>query len=329
MKETKTKDREDMKTIRTDSLEIFKHPAYELFQIGSLHGFVNQNAYISIVATNNCQCNCPYCINSATDRQKNLPIEKALHNIGELTTYINNEPEVIILGGEPTLHPQIFDLIRGLKGLKRYGFNALGKVRITTNGIRLKDPEFLQDLLDSGIDGINISWHNEKEFMSLPELRWIVDKIHTDRKDCKVRINTNVWRGNHDTVQGLQSLVESLSFADSIRVSNIIPKDSFSVNPDNFGTDMILSDEEYKRLFRGFIRTFENNYAIFENPNTLGFVRYFLIPRPCPIIVNWNLGSTVSEQICENDGMRKVNTFKCLVSGDISLSWNTNNIIEL
>ena len=50
-----------MKTIRTDSLEIFKHPAYELFQIGSLHGFVNQNAYISIVATNNCQCNCPDC----------------------------------------------------------------------------------------------------------------------------------------------------------------------------------------------------------------------------------------------------------------------------
>ncbi len=319
-----------MKTILTDSLEIFKQPEYESFQIGSVHGFVNQNAYISVVATNNCQCNCPYCINSATYRQKNLPIEKALHNIGELTTYINNEPEVIILGGEPTLHPQILDLIKGLKELKRYGFNALGKIRITTNGIRLKDPKFLQDLLESGIDGINISWHNEKEFMSLPELRWIVDTIHANRKDCKVRINTNVWRGNHDTVQDLRFLAESLSFADSIRISNIIPKDSFSVNPENFGTDMILSDDEYKKLFRGFIRTYENNYAIFENPETLGFVRYFLIPRPCPIIVNWNLGSTVSEQICENEiGSRKVNTFKCLVSGDISLSWNTNNIIEL
>lgn len=319
-----------MKTIRTDSLEIFKQPEYESFQIGSLHGFVNQNAYISVVATNNCQRNCPYCINSATDRQKNLPIEKALRNIGELTDYINKNPEVIILGGEPTLHPQIFDLIKGLKELTRYGFNALGKVRITTNGIRLKDPQFLQELLDSGIDGINISWHNEKEFMSLPELRWIVGKIHDSRIDCKVRINTNVWRGNHDTVQALRFLVESLSFADSIRVSNIIPKDSFSVNPENFGTDMILSDDEYKKLFTGFMERFENNYAIFENPQTLGFVRYFLIPRPCPIIVNWNLGSTVSEQICENKlGNIKVNTFKCLVSGDISLSWNTNNIIEL
>lgn len=318
-----------MKTVRTDSFEIFKQNTHESFQIGDIHGFVNQNAYISIVATNNCQCNCPYCINSATNKQLNLPIEKALHNIGELTTYINNEPEVIILGGEPTLHPQIFDLIKGLKGLKRYGFNALGKIRITTNGIKLCDPTFLKELLNTGIDGINISWHNDRDFMSLAKLKHIVSYIHEMRPDCKVRINTDVWRGNHDSVSELRRLVNWLDFADSIRISNIIPKDSFSVNEENFGQDMILSDEEYKTLFSEFIDSFTNNYAVFENPNTLGFVRYFLIPRPCPIIVNWNLGSIVSEQICENDGMRKVNTFKCLVNGEISLSWNTNNIIKL
>ena len=314
-----------MKTILTDSLEILKqNDGYE----DSQWGWVNRNAYISVVATNNCQCNCPYCINSATDRQLNLPIEKALKNIGELIDQIPSDPEVIILGGEPTLHPQIIDLIKGLKSLKTNGGNALGKVRITTNGIRLKDPQFLQDILDSGIDGINISWHNEKEFMSLPMLRYIVDSIHSNRKDCKVRINTNVWRGNHDTLLELQKLVNSLDFADSIRISNIIPKDSFSVNDENFGNDIILSDDEYKKLFTQFIQSFRNNYAIFENPNTLGFVRYFLIPRPCPIIVNWNLGSTVAEQVCENEiGNRKINTFKCLVTGDISLSWNTNNVI--
>lgn len=324
-----TQDENNMKTIRTDSFEIFKQNAYESFQIGDVHGFVNQNAYISVVATNNCQCSCPYCINSATDKQLNLPIKKALHNIGELTTYINNEPEVIILGGEPTLHPQIFDLIKGLKGLKRYGFNALGKVRITTNGIKLCDPVFLKELLNTGIDGINISWHNDENFMSLAKLKHIVSYIHEMRPSCKVRINTNVWRGNHDTVSELRRLVNWLDFADSIRISNIIPKDSFSVNEENFGEDMILSDEEYKTLFSEFIDGFTNQYAVFENPDTLGFVRYFLIPRPCPIIVNWNLGSTVSEQICENDSMCKVNTFKCLVNGEISLSWNTNNIIKL
>ena len=68
--------------------------------------------------------------------------------------------------------------------------------------------------------------------------------------------------------------------------------------------------------------------AIIENKDTLGFVRYLLIPTKCPIIINWNLESKVAEQVCENDIVnRKINTFKCLVNGDISLSWNTNNII--
>lgn len=313
-----------MKTIQTDSLEIFKQNDYYEH---TNFGFVNQNAYISVVATNNCQCNCAYCINSATNKKFNLPIEKALKNIGELIDQIPSDPEVIILGGEPTLHPQIFDLIRGLKKLKTTGGNALGKVRITTNGIRLRDRDFLTALVELGIDGINISWHNHHEFMPLYILHQTVELIHSLNPDCKVRINTNVWKGNHDKVDELVNICNILDFADSIRVSNIIPKDSFSVNTENFGKDMILSDREYMNLFTQFIERFSNNYAIFENPNTLGFVRYFLIPRPCPIIVNWNLGSTVSEQVCENELGRKINTFKCLVTGDISLSWNTNNII--
>lgn len=48
-----------MKTIKTDSLEIFKqNNVYE----NCKWGLVNQNAYISVVATNACQCSCPYCI---------------------------------------------------------------------------------------------------------------------------------------------------------------------------------------------------------------------------------------------------------------------------
>ena len=46
--------------IRTDSLEIFKQNNYIKTDIG----MVSDNAYLSVIATNNCQCNCPYCINS-------------------------------------------------------------------------------------------------------------------------------------------------------------------------------------------------------------------------------------------------------------------------
>lgn len=119
-----------------------------------------------------------------------------------------------------------------------------------------------------------------------------------------------------------------LHFVDEIRVSNIILKDSFSVNDKNANNDLVLSDEEYENLFTKFVNQY-THLTVFENKATLGFVRYLLIPTKVPIIINWNIGSTVSEQVCENDiENRKINTFKCLVNGDISLSWNMDNVIR-
>ena len=104
------------KSIKTDSLEIFKQNEYFLTDIG----YVSNNAYLSIVATNRCQCNCPYCINSETDRRLEMPLNKALTNIKKLVAKYHVK-EAIILGGEPLLYSEITELISSLKtvcGLK-------------------------------------------------------------------------------------------------------------------------------------------------------------------------------------------------------------------
>jgi len=313
------------KTIKTNSLEIFKHNNYIKTDIG----MVSDNAYLSVVATNNCQCNCPYCINSETDKRLNLPLDKAISNIKKLVDKYHVK-EAIILGGEPLLHSKIDWLIHRLK--RQCG---LEKVRLTTNGIRLAsygmcDRTFVKDLCAAGLDGINISFHNE-DFISFEELADVYAAFND--RGVKVRINTNIWRGNHDGVGTILRFLRKISpFCDEVRVSNIIPKDSFSVNSVNRkDNDLILPDNEYIKIFNGIINHYANEgYAIFENPKTLGFVRYLLIPTEKPIIINWNIGSTVSEQVCENNiENRQINTFKCLVNGEISLSWNTNNIINL
>lgn len=309
-----------MKTIQTDSLEIFKQNKYIPTDIG----MVSDNAYLSIIATNNCQCNCAYCINSETDHSLNLPIGKAILNINKLINEYKVK-EAIILGGEPLLHPRILYLISSLREE-----TDLDMIRLTTNGIKLKNnPSFIKELVhkDYGIQGINISFHNE-DFMTLDELYDVYKWIKDFNSDIKVRINTNIWKGNCDTLHLFNKHLQDISFADEIRVSNIIPKDDFSVNPINKGSDLVLPDEKYISLFTELIKQYENHYTIIENKETLGFVRYLLIPAKCPIIINWNLGSKVADQVCENDiENRKINTFKCLVNGDISLSWNSNNII--
>ena len=287
-------------------------------------GLVSDNAYLSIVATNNCNKSCIYCINSNTDRAIDLDVEKALKNIKKLVS-LYKVKESVILGGEPTLHPKLFTLIDGLKntGLRRFG--------ITTNGLVLYDkPDYCKKLAKSGVSWINISSDTIKD---APKLYCICQTIKGANPDCKVRINTNVYRGHSDTLEKLNETILFFSkCCDEMRVSNLIYKDDFSVIAENNPEmkNIVLNDDEYIELFEKYIEQESKKYTVIENPAALGFVRYCLIPSPTPVILNWNIGSKVSDQVCENEiGKRKINTFKCLVTGDISLSWNTNNIIEL
>ena len=312
--------------ITNTSLEVLRECHYKKNKY--LNAMVSNNLYLSVIATNACQCNCPYCINSLTDRSLSLPFEKGTINIKKAIKKFGIK-ESVILGGEPTLYPRLFDLIVFLKekcGLRRVGF--------TTNGIKLIEDKYLIELLQSGVDFINVSYHKDNEFISYDELKHIreVFKKHATLNQ-KLRINTNVWHGNHDEFNELISWLEHISLCcDEIRLSNIIHKDDFSVNPNpvDEAKTMYMEDNEYEDLFTKVIKYYEKDYTIIYNPEALGFVNYYLIPRPVPIIVNWNIDSKVSEQICENDiSNKKIHTVKCLVSGDISLSWNEKNRIDL
>lgn len=121
-----------MRMIDVSSLEIFKQNEYFPTDIG----MVSNNAYLSIVATNKCQCACPYCINSETDKSLDLPIDKAYRNIQSLVDKYAVK-DAIILGGEPLMHPSILSLIGSLRRIR-----GLKMLRLTTNGIMLdKHPE--------------------------------------------------------------------------------------------------------------------------------------------------------------------------------------------
>lgn len=312
--------------IDNNSLEVLRTCDY--IKNDKLGAMVSNNLYLSIVATNSCQCNCPYCINSLTDRTLQLPFEKAKVNIKKSVDEFGIK-ESVILGGEPTLYPHLFDLIKFLKNdcnLRKVGF--------TTNGIKLKDVAYLSNVVETGVDFINISYHNHDEFL-LPNEMWDIYTRFCNIKKShqKIRINTNVWRGNHDTIESLLKFIGQISIlCDEIRISNIIRKDSFSVNPNTVdeAESMYMTDEEYEVLFNQLLDAYEPNYSIIHNPAALGFVNYYLIPTKVPIILNWNIDSKVSEQVCENNlGDNKIHTIKCLVTGDMSLSWNVNNIIDI
>lgn len=315
-----------MKMIANDSLEVLRTCRYPYNE--KLDAFVSDNLYLSVVTTNACQMRCPYCINSNTDGSLNMPLEEAEKNISKAAGDLGIK-EAVILGGEPTLYPDLLKLIRFLKDNVK-----LRRVGITTNGISLKEsPQLLTDMINAGIDFLNISYHRDGQFLTCKDLIGIRGQFLHDTTPGmqKMRINTNVWRGNHDTLPELTAFLRKISdVCDEIRVSNIIRKDGFSVNPVNNpeADKMFMEDWEYEDLFTLLIRTYAPDIAVIHNEEALGFVNYYLIPTATPVIVNWNIDSKVSEQICENDfTRRRIHTVKCLVNGKISLSWNTNHII--
>lgn len=305
--------------ISNTELEVLRECKYNKYDIG----LVSDQAYMSVVLTNKCNRNCFYCINSQTDKTLELNIDKAFPKIKACVKKYGIK-EVVILGGEPLLHPRLFDFIKMLKTL------GLRKIGLTTNGDFLNQGRAIT-LAKSGIDFINISIDNFS-VRKLSEYKGFYSLFKKVNENLKVRVNTNIYRGNHDKLFNLLAFLTDLhDCCDEIRVSNLIFKDSFSVNSINSqeATDRIMSDEEYIKLFNDIQEYYEwRGFPVIVNKKALGFVEYAAIMTTPIIILNKNIDSDVSKQVCENSiEEKKIHTFKCLVSGDISLSWNTNNII--
>ena len=125
-------------------LEVLRECKYNKYDIG----LVSDQAYMSVVLTNKCNRNCFYCINSQTDKAIELNIDKAFPKI-KLCVEKYGIKEIVILGGEPLLHPRLLDFIKMLKTL------GLRKIGLTTNGDFLNQGMII-DLANSGIDFINI-----------------------------------------------------------------------------------------------------------------------------------------------------------------------------
>lgn len=315
-----------MPVIKLNDLEVLRSNDNYIWN-EKLQRYINANAYLSIVATNNCQKECIYCINSHTDKSLELPYLKAIENIRKVVDDYNVK-ECVILGGEPLLYSNLFELVSNLKDMN---FN---KIVLTTNGIDLlkKTSVFgvmYKELFERGLTHLNISMHNERGFLDFSTLSYIYKSIKECYPFAKIRINTNVWKHNHDTLQSLMDWIDKfMDCSDSVRISNLIYKDSFSVNSLNSKgvSDIIMSDSEYNALFNSYIDYYSAFLTCIDNENALGFVDYTMIPRKSTVIINRNINSQVAKQVCENENT-KINTFKCLVSGDISLSWNESNII--
>lgn len=106
-----------------------------------------------------CNNRCIFCLdrNAPESARRWLPIERAVE---ELKKARNNSIRLLgLLGGEPTAHPYIIDIVREAKNL---GFT---RIAIGSNGLKLADREFAKKLIDNGLTRVSISIHSYHDYI--------------------------------------------------------------------------------------------------------------------------------------------------------------------
>ena len=100
-----------------------------------------QHTCLTLIEVNSgCNLNCPICFADAGDGFS-LTLEEVERMLDRLVE-LEGEPEVVqFSGGEPTIHPQILDMVRAAMA------RGIPNVMINTNGVRIaKDDRFLAEL---------------------------------------------------------------------------------------------------------------------------------------------------------------------------------------
>ncbi len=148
-----------------------------------------------IIPIRRCNLSCAYC-NEYDDYSKPVPLETMLRRLellGRLKTGV-----VTLSGGEPLLHPELDDIIRGIRK------NAI-LAGLITNGYLLT-AERVQRLNDAGLDYLQISIDNVKpDEVSKKSLK-VLDKklqILAEHAHFHVNINSVLGGGIHNPEDAL------------------------------------------------------------------------------------------------------------------------------
>src|SRR5215467_9176989 len=131
------------KIINPDTTEIFPVPMGYEHGLGPAH--LQHSCIYLLDITSQCNLSCPACYaNSGPEQTAYLPLESLLRSVGTAIERENGRLDVVMVsGGEPTVHPQILEMLDALAGM------AVTRVLLNTNGIRIaNDDAFLKRLAE-------------------------------------------------------------------------------------------------------------------------------------------------------------------------------------
>ncbi|KAI9021482.1 hypothetical protein CLU79DRAFT_793117 [Phycomyces nitens] len=164
--------------------------------------FNRRHNYLRISLTEKCNLRCTYCMPEEgvplTPRESLLTTDEILKLAGLFVS--QGTTKIRLTGGEPTVRPDLLEIIQGLGKLKSQGLESIG---MTSNGIALKRK--LPALKEAGLDTLNISLDTlDRDMFGIMTRRQGFDKVLGAIDEAvrinveRVKINCVVIRGTND-----------------------------------------------------------------------------------------------------------------------------------
>jgi radical SAM protein with 4Fe4S-binding SPASM domain len=154
---------------------------------------------MDLALTYRCNNDCPHCYNARLRSYPELPTEdwiKIIDRLWELRI-----PHLIFTGGEPTLREDLIDLIA-------YAENKGQITGLNTNGRRLADPKYVAQLVEAGLDHVQITVESHDqmihdEMVNSPGAwrQTIQGVTNSLDSDLYVMTNTTMLRNNNTSLE--------------------------------------------------------------------------------------------------------------------------------
>ena len=208
--------------------------------------------YLRISLTDKCNMRCVYC----------MPEEMVFRPTSELMSrgeclrlvrlFIDlGADKVRLTGGEPTVHPDLIPIVRGIRDL------GVHRISMTTNGLRLA--ELARPLKEAGLERVNVSVDtlNPEKFRRITR-RGRLDEVMAGVVAAEaagltpLKINAVIARGyNEDEVAGLAALTFTHHW--QVRYIEMMPFGEVAA----FAQNSVVSQEEIMQLIEAELGALE------------------------------------------------------------------------
>ena len=206
-----------------------------------------QLKYLFLELTKKCNMACEHCGSncSTTTSASELTAEQWKKFILYTSKHFdNNRVAFCITGGEPLLHPDFFEIV---KTIKKAGF----KWGLTTNGLTIKDAEYVRELYLSGMKTISLSIDGLRQTHdSFRGIAGAYDKTMTAvclllerNKHAHVQITTTVSKKNLSELNALYEELKQHGVRDW-RIASVDP-----IGRAKGSNDLLLDETDYDELF--------------------------------------------------------------------------------